>query len=38
MNFVDFTSMVVMQDLGIVEVFTGDAHFLHVGLGFQLLS
>ena len=36
-SFVDFTSMVVMQDLGITEVFTGDAHFLHVGLGFQLL-
>ena len=26
-SFVDFTSMVVMQDLGIVDVFTGDAHF-----------
>ncbi len=26
-SFVDFTSMVVMQDLGISEVFTGDAHF-----------
>ena len=37
-SFVDFTSMVVMQDLGIIEVFTGDAHFLHVGLGFQLVS
>jgi len=37
-SFVDFTSMVVMQDLGITEVFTGDAHFLHVGLGFKLLS
>jgi predicted nucleic acid-binding protein len=36
-SFVDFTSMVVMQDMGITEVFTGDAHFLHVGLGFQLL-
>jgi predicted nucleic acid-binding protein len=37
-SFVDFTSMVVMQDLGITEVFTGDAHFLQVGLGFHLLS
>lgn len=35
-SFVDFTSMVVMQDLGISEVFTGDAHFRQVGLGFQL--
>lgn len=36
-SFVDFTSMVVMQDLGISEIFTGDAHFLQVGLGFQLV-
>ncbi len=35
--FVDFTSMVVMQDLRITEVFTGDAHFQQVGLGFSLL-
>ncbi|MBI3469159.1 MAG: type II toxin-antitoxin system VapC family toxin, partial [Planctomycetes bacterium] len=33
-SFVDFTSMVVMQDLGITDVFTGDAHFQQVGLGF----
>ena len=37
MSFVDFTSMVVMQDLGIVEVFTGDDHFRQVNLGFQLV-
>jgi predicted nucleic acid-binding protein len=36
-SFVDFTSMVVMQDLGITDVFTGDAHFQQVGLGFRLL-
>jgi predicted nucleic acid-binding protein len=36
-SFVDFTSIVVMQDLGITEVFTGDAHFQQVGLGFSLL-
>ncbi len=36
-SFVDFTSMVVMQDLGITEIFTGDAHFRQVGLGFRLV-
>jgi predicted nucleic acid-binding protein len=36
-SFVDFTSMVIMQDLGISEVFTGDAHFRQVGLGFRLV-
>ena len=35
-SFVDFTSMVVMQDLGIVDVFTGDQHFVQVNLGFRL--
>jgi predicted nucleic acid-binding protein len=36
-SFVDFTSMVVLPDLGITEVFTGDAHFRQVNLGFQLV-
>jgi uncharacterized protein len=36
-SFVDFTSMVVMQDLRIVDVFTGDGHFRQVGLGFRLV-
>jgi uncharacterized protein len=36
-SFVDFTSMVVMQDLGIIEVFTGDDHFRQVGMGFQIV-
>jgi predicted nucleic acid-binding protein len=36
-SFVDFTSMVAMQDLGITDVFTGDAHFRQVNLGFRLL-
>jgi predicted nucleic acid-binding protein len=35
-SFVDFTSMVVMQDLKITDVFTGDSHFRQVNLGFQL--
>jgi predicted nucleic acid-binding protein len=36
-SFVDFTSMVVMLDLGITEVFTGDDNFRQVNLGFQLV-
>lgn len=36
-SFVDLTSMVVMQDLAITEVFTGDAHFEQVGLGFRVV-
>lgn len=35
-SFVDFTSMVVMQDLNITDIFTGDRHFERVGLGFTL--
>jgi uncharacterized protein len=36
-SFVDLTSMVVMQELSVREVFTGDKHFLQVGLGFHLV-
>jgi len=36
-SFVDFTSIVVKQDLGIIEVFSGDGHFQQVGLSFRLL-
>jgi len=35
-SFVDFTSKIVMEDLGIYDVFAGDSHFHHVGLGFRL--
>ena len=36
-SFVDFTSMAVMQDLGITEIFTGNGHFRQVNLGFQVV-
>lgn len=34
-SFTDLSSMVVMQERGIRDVITGDAHFNHVGLGFR---
>ena len=36
-SFTDLTSMTVMQEVGITEIITGDAHFTHVGMGFILL-
>ncbi len=35
-SFTDFTSMAVMQELGISDIVTGDTHFTHVGMGFVL--
>ena len=36
-SFPDLTSMAVMQELNILEILTGDAHFTHVGMGFLVL-
>lgn len=36
-SFVDLTSMAVMEELGLKEVFTGDRDFDRVGRGFILL-
>ncbi len=34
-SFTDLTSMVIMKELGVKEIITGDEHFEHVGMGFQ---
>ena len=34
-SFTDLTSMVVMKEIGVVDVITGDEHFEHVGMGFH---
>jgi len=36
-SFTDLTSMVVMKELGVKDIITGDEHFEHVGMGFQLV-
>jgi predicted nucleic acid-binding protein len=36
-SFTDFTSFVVMQELGLVDALTADAHFAQVQLGFRRL-
>ena len=33
--FTDFTSMVIIKELGFKEIMTGDEHFEHVGMAFQ---
>ena len=34
-SFTDLTSMVVMKELGVTDIITGDEHFEHVGMAFQ---
>lgn len=36
-SFTDLTSMVVMKECNITTILTEDAHFTHLGMGFQLV-
>ena len=36
-SFTDITTMVVAQDLNVLDILTGDRHFLQVGFGFRLM-
>jgi uncharacterized protein len=36
-SFTDLTSITIMTELKMTDILTADAHFAHVGLGFQLL-
>lgn len=34
-SFTDLTTMVIMQEIGISQILSGDEHFIQVGMGFK---